>query len=312
MPGAASRRLRAVLMGPLRPARVLGVFPAVVYLLHEGGAVVAVCATDAVRLPNSVVLAAPRAAAPFADVEVTGPAWLGAGRLRAGPLAVTVTRWWTPRRPLPVSGTDALGAGLGVLEAAMVPSGLPQAALADLDGLVGGAGQGDLDRAARAASRLVGLGPGLTPSGDDVLAGFLVAHRHLTPPAHPLAGFAGALAARLGAVADGRTTALSADLLGHAARGEGCPQLIGLVEAVAGHASVASRLGDLLPVGHTSGADLALGVAAAARAVLGTDAPPPAPRPGPPWPLVRCPSRAASDTPLAGPVPPYPLGEEIS
>ncbi|WP_067462197.1 DUF2877 domain-containing protein [Actinomadura macra] len=298
MPGAASRRLDAVLRGPLRPARVLGVFPAVVYLVHEAGTVVAVCSTDAVRLPNSVVLATPRAAAPFSAVTNAGPAWLGAGRLRMGPLTVTVARWWTPRRPLPAHGTVALRAGLDVLEAAMVPTGLPPAAHADLDGLVRSATRGDLDETAHAASRLVGLGPGLTPSGDDVLAGFLLAHRHLTPPPHPRAGFASALGARVGRLAPGRTTALSAALLDHAARGDGCPQVIGLVDAVGGHASVASRLGELLPVGHTSGADLALGVVAATRAVLGAAAPPPAPCPDPPWRLVRCPARTASDAPL--------------
>ncbi|TDD84800.1 DUF2877 domain-containing protein [Actinomadura rubrisoli] len=271
MPGAASRRLQAVLTGPLRPARVLGVFPSVVYLAHEAGTagtVVAVCATDAVRLPNSVVLAVPRAATPFAAVTMAGPAWLGAGRLRVGPLMVAVSRWWTPRRPRPATGAAALRDGLGALEAAAVPTGLPPSALADLEAVTQGAARGDLDRTVRAAARLMGLGPGLTPSGDDVLAGFLVAHRQLPPPTHPRADFATALGARVEALAAGRTTALSAALLGHAARGDGCPQLTGLVDAVGGHASVPSRLGELLPVGHTSGADLALGVAAAGRAVL--------------------------------------------
>src|SRR5260370_13795935 len=64
-----------------------------------------------------------------------------------------------------------------------------------------------------AASLLVGSGPGLTPSGDDVLAGFLVG----------AAAFGLDVAALREAVADlapGRTTALSAALLWHAVRGE--------------------------------------------------------------------------------------------
>ena len=72
---------------------------------------------------------------------------------------------------------------------------------------------------ADAVRRLVGLGPGLTPAGDDVVAGALVA----------LA--AGGDLERAGVVLDAvrscrhRTTALSAALLDHAAGGRAVPQL---------------------------------------------------------------------------------------
>ncbi len=71
---------------------------------------------------------------------------------------------------------------------------------------------GDEPRAANAAGRLIGLGPGLTPSGDDALVGFLAA---LHATGHPMAGFA------TGALGDisARTTAVAATLLRHAAAG---------------------------------------------------------------------------------------------
>ena len=74
---------------------------------------------------------------------------------------------------------------------------------------------------------LLGAGPGLTPLGDDVLAGWLataVACRH---PLLPRIRSAVALAA------PERTTVLSATLLACAARGEGVPEFRSLLSGVA-------------------------------------------------------------------------------
>jgi hypothetical protein len=78
----------------------------------------------------------------------------------------------------------------------------------------------DADAAARAAARLVGLGGGLTPEGDDVLA----ATAAVVGAAGDAAGFAAPdrarfVAALVPADAAGRTTALSATLLALAADG---------------------------------------------------------------------------------------------
>jgi hypothetical protein len=73
--------------------------------------------------------------------------------------------------------------------------------------------QGDAGAVERAASRLAGLGPGLTPSGDDLLAGLLVG----------TAWARGAVPTDLGracvAAAVGRTTDISVARIRHAARG---------------------------------------------------------------------------------------------
>ena len=98
--------------------------------------------------------------------------------------------------------------------------------------------------------RLAGRGPGLTPAGDDILAGYvagLTLFHHREPEAEAIAG----RAARL-------TTALSATLLRHAAKGE-------LPEPA--HAWLEG--GDpraLEAFGHTSGRCLMLGLTLAVGA----------------------------------------------
>lgn len=276
VPASASVLLRAVLQRPERPARVLGLFPAAAYLADADGTVVTVCTHDAVRLPNALVLTARTDASPFPALAVVAGAEPGAragdGGVRIGPLRVAAVRWWTPTRPAEPSGTGALRTGVAALRRALGPSagGLPGRARDDLAAL----GRHltttpGLARATPAALALLGLGPGLTPSGDDVLCGFLLALRHLaTEPA--LAARAAGLGARVAAHAPGRTTDLSAALLGHAARGDGCAQLADLISAVGRGHGVLPALRGLLTLGHTSGADLAVGVLAGAEAALTT------------------------------------------
>jgi len=102
--------------------------------------------------------------------------------------------------------------------------------------------QQDLD-----VATLVGIGPGLTPLGDDVLIGFVAGrvlfHEDI------------ARAARIARAAAGRTTSLSSTLLFHASRGELPEQAHRLLE-----------VGDtdgLLSFGHSSGRGILLGLALA-------------------------------------------------
>jgi hypothetical protein len=108
-----------------------------------------------------------------------------------------------------------------------------------------------------AVARLLGRGSGLTPTGDDVLAGALVTLAAFAPRA------AAPLAIAVTEAAGAATTAVSAALLRHAARGECIPQLAGLLAAVAGGrdaGGLARAAGALLAVGHCSGAGLVHGV----------------------------------------------------
>ncbi|MBC2933918.1 DUF2877 domain-containing protein [Nocardioides sp. zg-1228] len=121
-----------------------------------------------------------------------------------------------------------------------------------------------LDLAPGHLDRLVGRGPGLTPLGDDVLAGWLTTRAALGRPDDALAG---AVRDRLGA-----TTLLSATLLECAVRGEALPELSAWL---ADPTDAAERA--LLAVGATSGAGLLAG-AALALASTTSSTPHPTPR----------------------------------
>ena len=235
--GAASTALRDVLSGPPRTARVLGVHPSCVYLL-AGSELVALETSDALGLPCSVRLAAVRTEGPFARVRRDDSAEVGGGLLRAGPVTVRVARWWAPRPPRSgrtVCRTDKLA---GLLAGHPAP--------VRVDGEVGD---------------LLGLGPGLTPAGDDVVAGLLVGLHHRPDLRDPLA-------AEVARLAPTRTTALSAALLRHAAAGRAVPTLTAVADALTGageDGDLETALARLLRVGDTSGTALAHGLLRAAR-----------------------------------------------
>ncbi|MBW8480953.1 oxamate carbamoyltransferase subunit AllH family protein [Actinomadura parmotrematis] len=278
--GAASLALREALSGAPRTARVLAVFPAAVYLeLRDAPEprVLAVVASDAARPPNAVVVAAGRRDRPFRHAAEGGEARIGDGRVEAGALHVRVRRWWDPRPALGAPDAAAPGAEVlrqGTAELAReldgVATGLaghPDPAL-----LAARCAAGDLAGAVEAAERIVGLGPGLTPAGDDIIAGLLIALR----AAGGALGAAGAravwladwLGAAVTADAGTRTTPLAATLLHCAAEGGAGAEVAGVLRGAVRLGPLAPAVRRLLAVGHTSGADLAHGVLAGCRAAL--------------------------------------------
>ena len=114
---------------------------------------------------------------------------------------------------------------------------------------------GDRSLAAEVAARLIGLGPGLTPSGDDVLVGIEAALHAL---ARPSAGFT---ALAMDDVEE-RTTALAATLLRHAAAGEFAERLHALLAALLGSddEAIPAAIDRAVAWGATSGTDCLLGV----------------------------------------------------
>lgn len=111
--------------------------------------------------------------------------------------------------------------------------------------------RGDDDGGLAAAVKLVGLGEGSTPAGDDYLVGLL----------HALAlGGEGqaedSLLATIAEAGNGRTTTASAAWLAAAARGEASPVWRTLLDAVAAGDEAAVRLAAraVRATGHTSGA----------------------------------------------------------
>ncbi|HEX7189539.1 MAG TPA: DUF2877 domain-containing protein [Actinomycetes bacterium] len=240
LPGAASTSVRDLLSGPPRAGRVVGVHPSCAYVL-TGPQLVALESADGLGLPCAVRLGADRAAAPFGDVRRGDPALVGDGTLTAGPLSARVARWWSPPRVRAGHSPARLGLLAGLLE------GLPAPVAADLP-----------------AADLLGRGPGLTPAGDDVLAGWLLAVHHHEALRDPLVAVFDDLAAR--------TTSLSAALLREAAEGRGLPAAVAVADSVAGHGAEGDlrvAVAALLAVGHSSGLALAYGILRGARAVAG-------------------------------------------
>ena len=150
----------------------------------------------------------------LSPVLPSGPLRVVAGALHADGSVWRVGRWWQPPRP-------------------HVPAARPRLAC-------------DLDPTA-----LVGRGPGLTPAGDDVVAGALVAGHAVRHPA--LERWRSATRDMLHAR---RTTAVSWGLLHHALDGWATPELAAYVESP-GAGPARDRL---LAVGSSSGAALAEGV----------------------------------------------------
>lgn len=200
--------------------------------------------------------------------------------------ALTPAGTWSPRPP-PRTDAVTLAAGLSAL-AEELPPDLPAGGLGVLLA-PGGAAEDDVARAAApavvrlaawlgdgvgcarafpedAARSLLGLGPGLTPSGDDYLAGVAVglrslgAHRHHARLAEAVAALAGEC-----------TNEISAAHLAAALRGRLRADLHLVIDAVlaADRGAIASGLRRLRAEDHHSPWDALAGFAAAARACCG-------------------------------------------
>jgi hypothetical protein len=120
---------------------------------------------------------------------------------------------------------------------------------------------------------LAGLGPGLTPSGDDALGGFAAVMALLSPQLSADATSREHIAATIADVARPRTTALSATLLAHAARGEVAEQLgtllLTLTLPAEASKAVLNAAHHVLAFGANSGGDTLLGLLLGLRALEG-------------------------------------------
>lgn len=283
VPGVASLALLDVLRGPLRPGRVLAATPTVMYLDFGAARVIALTAAGAVCLPNAITLKLPTLEpgqdGPEPDHQAPGDdAWAGNGRVLVGGLEVQVRRWWDP---CPVFGPLSRGrldhgvtALARVYTTADIRPGLEgqdnPAALAAC------CAAGDLAGAAELAEDLVGLGPGLVPSGDSMLCGLLLALRLLggaTAGGTRPVWLADWLGAAVTGYADQRTTPLAAALLHCAARGQAAEEVSAVLRGIAGQEPVEPAARRLLAAGRASGAELTWGLMAGCAAALALSVP---------------------------------------
>jgi hypothetical protein len=132
---------------------------------------------------------------------------------------------------------------------------LHQQASVAMNTLARGLSDGDLSTLAHGTRQLAGLGLGLTPSGDDVLAGVLIALTVSPPPN------AGQLRATMLAATVGRNSRISAAYLDAAAKGEASEAWHRLLDVLpsADSAVVSSAARTVMAMGETSGTDMLAG-----------------------------------------------------
>jgi hypothetical protein len=142
------------------------------------------------------------------------------------------------------------------------PAWLRRAAV-EIEGVGRALCRGDQGSALQRASGLLGLGPGLTPAGDDFLCGLLAGLRAFLPE------WEGQylLANQLASLAGGRTTSLSHTLLAQAAHGVVIEPLAAVVGTM-GTGEGVRGLDELLAIGHSSGSDMLAGACLAAMIAL--------------------------------------------
>ncbi|WP_181009818.1 DUF2877 domain-containing protein [Ornithinimicrobium sufpigmenti] len=273
-PAAASTLSPAWLQAHPAPAEVVAVFDQAIYLLR-GQDVLPLLAPEALMLPGAVRVTTP-ADLDALRVRVGDEVLVGRGEVRTAGGGLVVRRVWRPL-PVPTAPLSEAArwaawaglAGLTSLDHDDVSGGrLAELAAAVLDGPAAQVSRhlnGPIST--EAVHGLVGLGPGLTPAGDDVLCGLLLGLRAsgqererslLEEAVLPLLG---------------RTTALSATLLRQAAQGYAVPPVVALLRAWhrgAGVPALASAGCPVAEIGHTSGPALILGLATALTAASTT------------------------------------------
>ncbi len=241
--GSASIWVLGRVAGPAREARVLHAHSNSIYLEFEGGAL-GILGARSLQLPFGVRTLMPEL--PRVGVGEVGE--VHDGVVAVGDLRVLVTN--IVDTTVPVLSPEAVTWGhehlLGLVgdRVAEISGRLPERAMQLL---------GDADP--QAVPELLGLGEGLTPLGDDVLAGFLataVAIRHQGLPD---------VRSEVALSAFDKTTLIAASLLACAARGEAVPEFRSFMRGIATqHSDVVEQSLDLmLEVGGHSGAGYVIG-----------------------------------------------------
>lgn len=145
------------------------------------------------------------------------------------------------------------------------PSSVSERARPYIERLMWALFSGNLETAAENAGQILGLGPGLTPSCDDFLAGLVFSLKrcvNILFDDGALAGFIDKFAGEIIKSAKSRTTIYSVSYLTEAARGEAPAPAWGLVYAIVskGPDETAALSRKLIRMGETSGADTAVGI----------------------------------------------------
>lgn len=208
-------------------------------------------------MPNGMLLGAQGGERPFAGLRAGTPVLLGAGWLVLEALSCSLDcshcRRWNPRieRP-PVLDAGLLRANARWL-ARFCQTRRP-AAIGATPKFENG------ETILELAARICGRGPGLTPSGDDFLAGWLASGWLLYGPQPSFL----ANCQRITEIASQRTNILSQCWLAYAARGDVAYPIHALLASLlsANHEQLELAASNVLALGATSGYDLLQGILA--------------------------------------------------
>jgi hypothetical protein len=275
-----SRTVREQLVDPPFVGRVLAIFPRACMIASPDGRVVSIVGPELADGPLNVVLDAPGFSFHGAP-ESGGRAWVEDGWLCTHGLEVATSEAaiWEPRPnwsqlrarrafivdKLPLLRSSALACAPDCSLLALFAGGEPRSEPTDVTSSVLQAAQqaglslraalhGEPREVGSATSQLAGLGSGLTPAGDDFLAGVMLRMwlEHSTPEP---------LCRHILEAAAPRTSVLSTAFLRAASRGECSIAWHKLLRALDnGHApSIRQAASRALSYGHTSGADTLAG-----------------------------------------------------
>ena len=260
VPAVASVAIRPVLATGSANGEVLGASRHAVWICVDDDVFV-VSTRDATRLPNSIEIAAEAASDPFGSIRHGDRVTFGPASIGFEGLTVEAVRWWDPRPILAPTTASAVWA-----RSRHLPSSVSGLDARPLHSALSTASSSTL---LSASAALLGAGPGLTPEGDDFLAGALAATRTLG-----MAVGAGGAATLLddaeGPLIDSflsRTTAFSAALIRCALHGAVAAPAAAFLRALAGRGGVDRTHRRLLSVGHSSGPALAAGIVLAGEAL---------------------------------------------
>ncbi len=258
-------------------------FAGVCNLINDGGELLSLIVDPGLMDPFSLLLKRPASFAGFLDhLSAESVVSLGSSRIQIGRLEVAIEEpvaWdsrpdWAAlreglsgdhewiglieKRVLQKRSDESLAALIGNLDASWRGSRAPWwvNATAPIQSLLDGLAARDKQALSEAASRLAGLGPGLTPSGDDFLVGLMYAARIMLLP-----GEAQDVCDTLVRASVPRTGLFPAAHLTAASIGEASGHWHALLAACLDGEGrgIRAALDRLLSVGHTSGEDAVSG-----------------------------------------------------
>ena len=125
--------------------------------------------------------------------------------------------------------------------------------------LIASTEQFDVETSVQATQKIIGLGPGVTPSGDDILIGFLAGLWSLAGEDRQLLSFLRLFGDALMQLA-AQTSEISRTYLYHATQGQFSSSLSNLAESIVTGSAVEQPAQIAMRVGHSSGLDSVTGL----------------------------------------------------